>query len=158
MKIPRIGLTGVLVCFLLSAAFLTSNAAADGIADTITVNDPYVRAVPPMVKTSAAFMQIQNSGESEHFVVGASTPAAGAVELHMHTNDDGVMRMRRIPHIHLPPGQTVVLQPGGLHIMLFDLKSAINPGDELPVTLTFDDGSTKDISAVVRTVQSRMKH
>lgn len=158
MEFPRIGLTGVLVCFLLSTTFLTLNAAADGIADKITVTDPYVRAVPPMVKTSAAFMQIQNSGESEHFVVDAATPAASAVELHMHTNDDGVMRMRRIPHIHLPPGQAVALQPGGLHIMLFDLKSPINPGDELPITLTFDDGSTKDISAIVRTVQSRMKH
>jgi copper(I)-binding protein len=111
-----------------------------------------------MVKTSAAFMQIQNNGESEYFVVDAATPAAGAVELHMHTNDDGVMRMRRIPHIHLPPGQTVALQPGGLHIMLFDLKSPINPGDELPITLTFDDGSTKGITAIVRTVQGRMQH
>ena len=76
----------------------------------------------------------------------------------MHINDDGVMRMRRIPHIHLPPGETVSLQPGGLHIMLFELKSTLKPGDEVPITLTFEDGSTKSVSAVVRTVQSRMQH
>ena len=147
MKFPRIGLTGVLVSSLLSTSFLTLNASAEGVADKITINDPYVRAVPPMVQTTAAFMQIQNSDEVERFVVDAATPAAGAVELHMHTNDDGVMRMRRIPHIHLPPGETVALQPGGLHIMLFDLVSPLTPGDELPITLTFQDGSTKGISA-----------
>ena len=158
MKFPRIGLTGVLVSSLLSTPFLTINASAEGTADKITINDPYVRAVPPMVKTTAAFMQIQNSDKVERFVVDAATPVAGAVELHMHTNDDGVMRMRRIPHIHLPPGETVALQPGGLHIMLFDLASPVEPGDELPITLTFQDGSTKNISAIVRTVQSMMRH
>ncbi len=158
MNFPRIGLTGVLVSSLLITPFLTLNVSAEGMADKITINDPYVRAVPPMVKTTAAFMQIQNSDEVERLVVDAATPAAGAVELHMHTNDDGVMRMRRIPHIHLPPGETVALQPGGLHIMLFDLVAPAKPGDELPITLTFQDGSTKSISAIVRTVQSTMRH
>ena len=158
MKSSRIGLTGVLISSLLSTPLLTSAAFADGIADKITINDPYVRAVPPMVKTTAAFMQIQNSDKVERFVVDAATPVAGAVELHMHTNDDGVMRMRRIPHIHLPPGEIAALQPGGLHIMLFDLQAPLEPGDELPVTLTFEDGSTKSVQAIVRTVQSMMRH
>ena len=137
---------------------LVANVAAEGIADRITVNDPYVRAVPPVVKTSAAFMQFQNSEQVERFLVSASTPAAGAVELHMHTMDDGVMRMRRIAHIHLPPDQTVALEPGGLHIMLFDLVAPLNPGDQVPITLTFDDGSSKEISAEVRSVKRMMQH
>ena len=61
-------------------------------------------------------------------------------------------------HIHLPPDQTVSLEPGGLHIMLFDLTAPIAPGDRIPITLTFDDGSTREISAEVRTVRSMMKH
>lgn len=144
---------------LIALAFsLVGNVAADGVADEITVNDPYLRAVPPVVKTSAAFMQIQNSSDMEQFLVSASTPAAAAVELHMHTMDDGVMRMRRIAHIHLPPKETVALQPGGLHIMLFDLTSPLNAGDQVPITLTFEDGSSKEISAEVRSVKRTMKH
>lgn len=148
------GLAGTFVLCLL----LTVNAGADGIADKITVNDPYVRAVPPVVKTSAAFMQFQNSGAVERFLVSASTPAAAAVELHMHTMDEGVMRMRRIAHVRLPPGETVSLQPGGLHIMLFDLSEPLVAGDTVPIMLTFDDGSTKQISAEVRSVKAMMKH
>lgn len=139
------------------ALTLVANSAADGVADEITVNDPYIRAVPPVVKTSAAFMQFQNNGDMQQFLVSASTPAAAAVELHMHTMDDGVMRMRRIAHIHLPPNKTVSLQPGGLHIMLFDLTAPLNVEDQVPIILTFDDGSTKEISAEVRSVKGMMK-
>lgn len=137
---------------------LTSHVAAEGMADKVTVNDPYVRAVPPVVKTSAAFMQFRNDDPVERFLVSASTPAAKAVELHMHTMDEGVMRMRRIARIHLPSGQTVSLEPGGLHIMLFDLVAPLNPGDRVPMTLTFDDGSSKEITAEVRSVKRMMQH
>ena len=148
----------VLVAALALMLMPLANVAADGIADKITVNDPYVRAVPPVVMTSAAFMQFQNSDEAEQFLVGASTPAAAVVELHMHTMDDGIMRMRQVAHIHLPPKQTVSLQPGGLHIMLFDLTAPLELGERIPITLTFEDGSTKEISAEVRSVKQMMKH
>jgi copper(I)-binding protein len=154
INLGRFSLIASLALTLLPLA----NVTAEGIADKISVNDPYVRAVPPVVQTSAAFMQLQNSDEAEQFLVSASTPAAAAVELHMHTMDDGVMRMRQIPHIHLPPKQTVSLQPGGLHIMLFDLTAPLIIGERVPITLTFEDGSTKQISAEVRSVKQMMKH
>jgi len=135
-----------------------THANAAGVADKISVVDPYVRAVPPVVKTTAAFMQFKNSDSTEQFLVEATTPAAGGVELHMHTLDGDVMRMRRVPHIHLPPNAVVALEPGAEHIMLFDVSVALQPGDQIPITLTFGDGSIKQISAEVRTVESRMRH
>lgn len=143
---------------VLITAAAAGTAWADGIADKVKVNDPYVRAVPPMVTTTAAFMQLQSSDSVERFVVAAETPAAGAVELHMHIMDDGVMRMRQVPHFHLPPQTTVSLEPGGEHIMLFDLASPLKPGQQIPLTLIFEDGSRKEIVAEVRTVQGMMQH
>ena len=141
----------------LIAVSVSGHVLAEGLADKVTVTDPFVRAVPPVVKTSAAFMQLKSSDEVERFLVDARTPVAGAVELHMHVKDGDVMRMRRIPHIHLPPAAQVSLQPGGLHIMLFDLKQPLKPGDEVPITLVFEDGSSKDIVAPVRSVNRPMK-
>jgi copper(I)-binding protein len=140
------------------AVLALSPVFAGGVADSVTVTDPYVRAVPPVVKTSAAFMQLLYRGDEEQFLVDARTPAAGAVELHMHETDGGVMRMRRIPHIHLPPGQPVSLQPGGLHLMLFDLQETLAPGDSVPITLIFADGSAKTVDAEVRPVHRMMQH
>ena len=137
---------------------LLAGAGADGIADKVTVENAYVRAVPPVVQTSAAFMTLRSSDDQERFLVGAETPAAVSAELHMHTSDDGVMRMRHIPHIHLPPGNAVTLQPGGLHIMLFDLKAPLAVGDQVPITLIFEDGSTEAVNAEVRPIQSTMQH
>jgi copper(I)-binding protein len=137
-------------CAVLALLFLVPAVSAQGIADLVTINDPYVRAVPPMVKTSAAYMQLQSRDKAERFLVDASTPIAGAVELHMHIADEGVMRMRRIPHIHLPPQTTVSLEPGGEHIMLFDLNTPLTPGAKVPLTLIFEDGSRREIQAEVR--------
>ncbi len=137
---------------------LSAGVSADGVAGKVSVVDPYVRAVPPVAKTSAAFMQLQNSSSTEGFLVSADTPAAAVVELHTHTMDEGVMRMRQVPQITLPPNTTVSLEPGGLHIMFFDLKSPLSPGDEVPITLTFSDGSSKAVTAEVRSVQGMMKH
>jgi copper(I)-binding protein len=148
---------GIVPSLALTVA-LIATAAAEGVADKISVNDPYVRAVPPVVKTSAIFMQLQNNDQVAQFLVSASTPAAATVELHTHTMDDGVMRMRRVAHVHLPPNETVSLQPGGLHIMLFDLVAPLNPGDQVPLSLTFKDGSSKEISAEVRSVKQMMNH
>jgi hypothetical protein len=137
---------------------LSAGVFAEGIAGKVTVIDPYVRAVPPVAKISAAFMQLRNDNDTEGSLVSAATSAAGAVELHTHTMDEGVMRMRQIPQIPLPPGTTVSLEPGGLHIMLFDLKAPLSPGDQVPITLTYSDGSSKAVTAEVRSVQGMMKH
>jgi copper(I)-binding protein len=145
------------LCVPLAVSFaLATGAAAEGIAGKVTVTDPYVRAIPPVVKTTAAFMQLESSDSTERFLVAAETPVAAAVELHMHTMDDGVMRMRQIPHVHLPPNKPVALEPGGLHIMLFDLQAPLSPGDTVPLTLVFEDGSRKAVEAVVRPVGAMM--
>jgi copper(I)-binding protein len=142
----------------LSMAVWGPSVVAGTIAEQVTVTDPYVRAVPPVVKTSAAFMQLTYQGPQEEFLVAAETPLAGAVELHMHVHDAGVMRMRRIPHIHLPPNQAVSLEPGGLHVMLFELTRPLVAGDKVPITLIFADDSRKSIEAEVRAVHRMMNH
>jgi hypothetical protein len=68
-------------------------------------------------------------------LVGVSSPAAGKLELHSMSMDKGVMEMRQIKTIELPKGKTVQLAPGGLHVMLFDLKQPMKQGETVPMTL-----------------------
>ena len=52
---------------------------------------------------------------------------------------DGVMTMRPLDQgLAIEPGKTVELAPGGIHLMLFDLKSPLKRGDKVPVTLEFE--------------------
>ena len=122
----------------------------------LTVSDPYVRLVPPSAPTSAAFMVITNAGSSERLLVKAESPAARAVELHSHSNENGVMKMRRVPSIEVRAKGQAELKPGSYHVMLIDLTTQLKEGDSVPLTLHFDDGSSQQIAAPVRKLQMTM--
>ncbi len=128
-------------------------------ADMTSVVDPYVRAVPKLHEksNSAAFMQLKNKGSEKLSIVNAASPVANIVELHTHINDNGMMKMRRIKQIDVASNGETILKPGGLHVMLMELKQTIADGQEVPVTLMFEDGSNKDLLIPARKMQMFMK-
>lgn len=130
---------------------------AGGAADSISVADPYVRAVPPGQPVSAAFMGLKNGDAADHALVRAESPSAGVVELHTHVHEGGMMKMRPVEKIDIKAGGETALQPGGFHIMLIDLKQTLEPDAVVPLTLIFEDGSTKTMDAPVRKLQMQMK-
>ena len=68
-----------------------------------------------------------------------------------------VMKMRQVDHITLAAKETTELKPGSLHIMLFDLKKPLNEGDEIEVTVTYDNGQKQSFTAPVKKVMAGMK-
>lgn len=113
---------------LLSLVFSQVAMAAD-----IKVENAWMRATVPGQEVAGAFMNITSTDNAK--LVGVTSPAAGKLELHFMSMDKGVMEMREVKAIDLPKGKTVQLAPGGLHIMLFDLKQPMKQGDTLPMTL-----------------------
>lgn len=138
---------------LIAAAFFASFSA---LASDIQVHDAYVRAVPPTAAVTAAFMEIHNAGDKARALVSASSAAAEAVELHTHTNVDGVMQMRQVKQIDLAADSITLLQPGGLHIMLIGLKKPLKMGDKVLVSLKLDDGSLLELDLPVRKMAGKM--
>ena len=59
------------------------------------------------------------------------------------------MRMERVDSVEIKAGEAVRLEPMGLHIMLIGLKRPLKKGSEVPITLTFRDGSTVTVTARV---------
>jgi protein SCO1/2 len=98
---------------------------------------------------SAAYLQITNRGDHDERLVSASTDAAHMTEIHTMQMHDDVMQMRRVEHIEIPAGETVVLRPGGLHIMLMGLTHPLIEGDTLALTLTFESGMTIQVEAQI---------
>ena len=70
--------------------------------------------------------------------VSVSTPVAGLVELHTHVMEGEAMKMVEVEHMAIPAGEKVLLQPGGLHLMIFDLKGALKQGTSFEATLVFE--------------------
>jgi copper(I)-binding protein len=120
-----------------SILFALSLFSASAFAQ-IQVEKPWVRATAPGAKVGGGYMLIRNQGAAADKLVAASSPAAGKVELHVHVNEGGVMRMREVPGYGVPAKGTFELKPGGAHLMFMDLKAPFKEGDRLPVTLRFE--------------------
>lgn len=116
----------------------------------LIVTDAYAFATPPQPQTAAVFLTLRNAGIAAEQIVFASTPVAGRAELHGHTTDNGVMKMRPVKTIEVKEGETVRLDPHGLHIMLFDLPAPLAVGQSFPLTLRLQGGS--EISVPVEVV------
>lgn len=82
-------------------------------------------------------------------LIGGSTPAAARVELHTMSMQGDVMRMRQVEAIELPAGRKVELKPGGLHLMLMELKQPLVAGSVLQVTLAFEKAGQVAVPFVV---------
>ncbi|MFO6420630.1 copper chaperone PCu(A)C [Hylemonella sp. W303a] len=118
--------------------------AASGVlhAQTVDVKDAWARATVQGQKASGAFMKL--TAKEGTRLVGAVSPVAGVVEVHEMKMEGDVMKMRAIAGLDLPAGQTVELKPGGYHVMLMDLKSALRADQTIPVTLLFKNAQGKE--------------
>jgi periplasmic copper chaperone A len=103
----------------------------------VTVKDAWVRTTVPGQKGTGAFMSI--TAKSDLRLVGASSAVAGVTEVHEMKMNGDVMQMRAVSGLDLPAGKAVALQPGGLHVMLLDLKTALPKNTTVPLTLLFKD-------------------
>lgn len=106
---------------------------------------------------TGAFMLIENSTDTPERLISASVSAdiATVVEIHETTVDENdVMQMRPVEGIDVPANGSVELKPGSYHIMLIDLQTALNPGDTVTLTLTFESGTTLTVDADVREMSS----
>jgi periplasmic copper chaperone A len=134
------------------AAAVLALSASVLCAQTVKVEDAWVRGTVAMQKTTGAFMRL--TADKDARLVSASSPVAGVVEIHEMAMDRDVMKMRQIPGLDLTAGRTTELKPGGYHVMLLDLKVPLKGGDVLPLTLVFEDATnkrfTQDIKAPVR--------
>ncbi len=115
----------------------------------IAISQPWARATAGQTPTGGAYITLRNTGGAADRLIGATTPAAKQAELHIHQMDGAVMRMRAIDAIELPPGASVSMGPGGLHIMLLALKSPLKEGDRLPLTLRFEKAGEVAIEAQI---------
>jgi len=99
-------------------------------------------------RPGAIFLNIDNTGNADK-LVAASSPMSQRVELHSHTMDNGVMKMRPVEVIDVPAKAMTVLKSGGYHIMVFDVNKLPEKGSAVPLTLTFEKAGEVQVEAIV---------
>ena len=121
-------------------------------SEQLEISDSWVRSsdMSSSGGMTGMFMEINNPTSSDITLIGGSSDA-GMVEIHETVMADDGMQMQEINGgIEIPSGGTVVLQPGGLHVMIMNLNSDVVAGDEVSVELEFDGHPNVSVTATAK--------
>ena len=121
-------------------------------AGDVVVTHPFAVPTLPGATVGGAYLgALKNSSSKADKLVKVATPVAASVEIHdMNVDAKGVMRMREIDGIVVPPNETVTMSPGtGMHLMLMGLRRPLKAGESFPMTLQFERGGKLEVDVVV---------
>jgi copper(I)-binding protein len=121
--------------FVLASALLLSGCAAPPTGG-IEVRDAWTRPAA-QGGNGAIYFVIENHSAEMQEMIGVTSDIAEAVEMHESQMNGDVMEMRQLQSVPLESGEELVFEPGGLHIMLIDLKQDLKTGDQVQLTLHF---------------------
>jgi len=146
--IRRTTFFGVAAVFALALAQFAAAPtwAKDYEVGPIHISQPWARATPKGASAGAAYMTVTNTGGVPDRLSCVSSDASGKCQIHTMTMEGGVMKMRPVEGgLEIKPGETVTLKPGGLHVMLMDLKHPLQQSRDVKITLKFEHAGTVDV-------------
>lgn len=137
---------------------VANDAATDKSSDeevkqtTLGLSGAWARASLSSNNNSAAYMSINNPTDKQITILGASAAViANNVELHKSFVDEkGISRMTSIDKIVVPANSTISLAPGGIHIMLFDLKRKLVSGEKFEIILALEEMDAIIVEAEIK--------
>jgi copper(I)-binding protein len=129
------------------------------VAHAADVSDAWARSTVKGQTASAIYLTVTSATPAR--IVGASSPAAAVVQVHEMSMQGTTMKMRPVETLELPAGKAVELKPGGLHVMLLDLRQELSSGDRVPLILSIEGTDHKVVeqalSVEVRDAPPMMK-
>ncbi len=152
-RIPRSEIALALLVFIMTAGSVLAHGYEVG---PLKIGHPWSRATPDGAKVAGGYLKITNTGTEPDRLVGGSFDRAGRFEVHEMKVADGTMTMRPITGgLVIAPGETVTLEPGGLHIMFLDLKSGLAEKDKVKGTLVFEKAGSVEVEFAIAGLGSK---
>lgn len=144
--------------FILFLCFSTISVLAQE-AD-LALKNGWIRAVPPVSRTSAAYLEIHNQNAESDRLIKAESPLAQTVELHNVIKKGDMMEMTPVDFIEIPANGSRQLKPGSYHIMLIGLFKPVKEGEMGEVTLTFEKSGKHTLTLPVQRggMNGKMNH
>jgi len=131
----------------------TAKATAEN-TPTIALSDARVQLPVVSGRPGAAYFTLSQASGAPRKLVGVAVELAGRAEMH-ETKGGSMAPVEDVP---LEPGKAVKFEPGGFHVMLFDLDPKLRLQKKVALTITFDDGGKATAQAPVTTIAEAMEH
>ena len=156
-NLPRL-IGGAILAVALLLIVVGAATAHEFSSKDITVSHPWARATPGGVTVGGAYFEVKAAPGPGDRLIGARSAVAGSMEVHSHSIENGVAKMRRVDGLPIKGGESVVLKPGGYHVMLLDLKKPLKEGDLLKFTLSFEKAGDIEVEATVEPIGAKGPH
>lgn len=131
-----------IVHVFVASLFMASGVLAGSPPTGLVGSGGWIREAPPNAPVRAGYVELLNAGDAELVVTGARSEAFGAIEIHEMAGEGDMMRMRRLRDLTMAAGETVSLEPGGKHLMLFRPTRPLAAGDVVEVVLELAEGDS----------------
>lgn len=116
----------------------------------LEIEQLHINALPPGQTSAAAYMTLRNNTDKTLVLNYVHSPIASDVEVHRVIYDEGVMQMRKVSHLTVDPGVSMLFQPGGYHLMLMGIDNPPEVGETFDISLEFEAGYTITAPVEVR--------
>lgn len=133
---------------LLGAVALVFAAGSAFACDGVVAEGGFVRPLMGQHKMTAAYVTLKNTSDEAVTITGVSTPV-GNGELHESVQEEGVMKMRHLHHVTVPAKGEEMLKPGGKHIMIMNVNTALPLGSKVDFALACEKGKALTFSLPV---------
>ena len=147
----RISLIALFIMMALGFSACSGEKAPD-----IRISDAWARQSSKAATNGTSYMIIENKGNADDALIGASADVSNVVEIHeVVIDDNNVMHMKPVEgqRLVIPARSKVTLQPGGYHIMFIGLKEPLKEGDVIDLTLKFEKSGEKKVQAPVKKME-----
>ena len=135
-----------------AAAALCMSLAPAFAGSDVEIRDAWVRATVPGQPVAGAYLTVESQSSAR--LLSVRSEIARAVEIHEMSSTDGIMRMRRLESVDLPAGREIRLAPGGVHLMLLDLRHPLRAGEQIELDVVTaaagEEPKTTRVRALVR--------
>jgi len=121
----------------------------------VVVEDAWVGEVPPSSPVAAAYMTIKNEGNADDKLLSVTSSISGSSMIHQTVIDEqSVAKMEMVDALVIPAGKSVVLKPGGTHVMLMDLKEPVTGKEKIELDLKFENAGDIKVEAPVKSLSN----
>ena len=127
-----------------------SLVALPGFAQTLNISNAWIRDLPPSISMRAGYLSLENKTEHLINISSITSESFNRIEIHKTITKDGMMSMKRLDSLQIKPGKSVHLAPGGLHFMMIKPHTPVKLGDQISLTLTFDNGDSQSTLMLVK--------
>ncbi|WP_439135958.1 copper chaperone PCu(A)C [Pseudomaricurvus sp.] len=142
---------GVLFCASIQGSSAFADRANSELSQTsVSIGDARIRLPLPGQTTAVVYLTLHNASSQQQLLTGVKVVGSDRAELHKHIHENGMMKMRKVDQIPVVAGDTLSFEPGGYHIMVFDMAvaaPALSAQRVYPVTLIFEGGQSVNADA-----------